>query len=297
MNEAETRAELIEPALKATGWGIVEGSQIRREFRITDGRLQGFGKRTPALSADYVLIHNNKILAIIEAKKRDSPLTEGVAQAKEYAQKLSVRYTYSTNGDEIYLIDMDTGHECIVDNFLSPQELWDLTFSTQNEWRDRFTKVPCDDKSGTWQIRYYQNIAIEKTMQAIAEGRNRILLTLATGTGKTSIAFQISWKLFQSRWNLKLDGIRRPRILFLADRNILADQACNDFSAFPKDALIRIDPKEIRKKGSVPKNGSVFFTIFQTFMSGPNESLYFGEYPPDFFDFIVIDECHRGGAR
>jgi type I restriction enzyme R subunit len=129
----------------------------------------------------------------------------------------------------------------------------------------------------------------------------RILLTLATGTGKTFIAFQIAWKLFQSRWNLKRDATRRPRILFLADRNILANQAYNAFSAFPEDALVRISPDDIRKKGKVPKNGSLFFTIFQTFMSGPPKdgkpSPYFGEYPPDFFDFIIIDECHRGGAN
>lgn len=297
MNEAETRAELIDPALKAAGWGVVEGSQIRREFPITLGRLQGFGKRTQPLSADYVLIYKNKKLAVIEAKKRNDPLTKGVAQAKEYAQKLSVRYGYSTNGNGIYQIDMDNGHEFNVDSFLSPQELWDLTFSSQNEWRNRFAKIPCEDKGGTWQIRYYQDVAIERTLQAIADERNRILLTLATGTGKTSIAFQIAWKLFQSRWNLKRDGSGRPRILFLADRNGLADQAYNDFSAFSEDARTRIDPKEIGKSGSVPKNASIFFTIFQTFMSGKNDTPYFGEYPPDFFDFIIIDECHRGGAN
>jgi type I restriction enzyme R subunit len=120
---------------------------------------------------------------------------------------------------------------------------------------------------------------------------------LATGTGKTFIAFQIAWKLFHSRWNLSREPSRRPRILFLADRNILADQAYNAFSAFPEDALVRIEPDDIRKKGKVPKNGSLFFTIFQTFMSGPGDTPYFGEYPPDFFDFIVIDECHRGGAN
>ena len=138
-------------------------------------------------------------------------------------------------------------------------------------------------------------------MEALALGKDRILLTLATGTGKTAIAFQIAWKLFQTRWNLKRDGSRRPRILFLADRNILADQAFNSFSAFPEDALIRISPKEIRKGGRVPTNGSIFFTIFQTFMSGKDKEdkpvPYFGEYPKDYFDFIIIDECHRGGAN
>jgi type I restriction enzyme R subunit len=138
-------------------------------------------------------------------------------------------------------------------------------------------------------------------MEAIADDRQRILLTLATGTGKTFIAFQVAWKLFYSRWNLSHEPTRRPRILFLADRNILADQAYNTFSAFPEDAMVRIKPEDIRKKGKVPKNANLFFTIFQTFMSGPAKdgepSPYFGEYPPDFFDFIVIDECHRGGAN
>ncbi|HEY4960921.1 MAG TPA: DEAD/DEAH box helicase family protein [Terriglobales bacterium] len=138
-------------------------------------------------------------------------------------------------------------------------------------------------------------------MEAIAANQQRILLTLATGTGKTFIAFQIAWKLFYSRWNLGREPSRRPRILFLADRNILADQAYNAFSAFPEDAMCRIKPDEISRQGRVPKNASLFFTIFQTFMSGPAKdgkpSPYFGEYPPDFFDFIVIDECHRGGAN
>jgi type I restriction enzyme R subunit len=134
-------------------------------------------------------------------------------------------------------------------------------------------------------------------MAAIADEKQRILLTLATGTGKTFIAFQIAWKLFSTRWNLSRDGSRRPNILFLADRNILADQAFNAFSSFPEDELVRINPREISKKGSVPTNGSIFFTIFQTFMCGPENTPYFGEYPPDYFDFIIIDECHRGGAN
>jgi type I restriction enzyme R subunit len=161
--------------------------------------------------------------------------------------------------------------------------------------------VPFEDKGGYFQPRYYQDLAIERVLEAISAGKDRILLTLATGTGKTFIAFQIAWKLFHSRWNLSREPTRRPRILFLADRNILADQAYNAFSAFPEDAMVRIAPEDIRKKGKVPKNGSLFFTIFQTFMSGPlkdgQPSPYFGEYPPDFFDFIVIDECHRGGAN
>jgi type I restriction enzyme R subunit len=301
MNEAETRAEHIDPALAAGGWGVVEGSRVRREFPITLGRLEGHGRRGKPLSADYVLFYRNTKLAVVEAKAWDEALTEGVGQAKDYAGKLAVRFTYSTNGQGIYGIDMKEGVEGEIANFPTPDELWARTFAKPNAWRDRFAVVPYEDKGGSHPSRYYQDIAIERVLEAIAGETSRILLTLATGTGKTFIAFQIVWKLFHSRWNLSGEPTRRPRILFLADRNILADQAYNAFSAFPEDALVRIAPGDIRKKGRVPKNGSIFFTIFQTFMSGPPKdgkpSPYFGDYPPDFFDFIVIDECHRGGAN
>ena len=224
-----------------------------------------------------------------------------MAQAKNYAGKLAIRYTYSTNGQGIYGIDMETARKANCRAIRRRTNSGTVTFAEANAWRDRFAAVPFEDKGGYFQARYYQDIAIERVLEAIAAGKSRILLTLATGTGKTFIAFQIAWKLFHSRWNLSREPSRRPRILFLADRNILADQAYNAFSAFPEDALVRIEPEDIRKKGKVPKNGSLFFTIFQTFMSGPPKdgkpSPYFGEYPPDFFDFIVIDECHRGGAN
>ncbi len=300
MNEAETRAELIDPALTKAGWGVVEGSRVRREV-ITLGRLQGGGKRAKQDIADYVLTYRGHKLAVIEAKKRDLPDTEGVGQAKKYAGNLHARFAYSTNGDGIYRIDMQTGQEGYVSQYPSPDELWTATFPEENAWRNHFAEVPFEAKSGTWGARYYQHNAINKTLEAIAAGQDRILLTMATGTGKTCIAFQIAWKLFHSRWTLAKDGQRRPRILFLADRNILANQAFLDFTAFPDDALVRIDPDTIRKHGRVPKNGSIFFTIFQTFMTGRdadgNPAPNFGDYPPDFFDFIVIDECHRGGAN
>jgi type I restriction enzyme R subunit len=257
-----------------------------------------------------VLVYRNTKLAVVEAKAWAQAHTEGVAPAKSYAAKLAVRFTYSTNGQAIYGIDMATGAEGDVVGFPSPEALWAQTFAatfTQAEaaaavWRELFAGIPFEDKGGTWQGRYYQEIAIARVLEAVGAGRDRILLTLATGTGKTFIAFQLAWKLFHSRWNLNdwragTEPSRRPRILFLADRNILADQAYNAFSAFADDALVRIDPADIRRKGRVPKNGSIFFTIFQTFMSGPGGAPYFGEYPPDFFDFIVIDECHRGGAN
>src|SRR5215469_7002390 len=269
MNEAETRAEHIDSALAVAGWGVVEGSRIRREYPITLGRIEGHGRRGTPLIADYVLIHRNHKLAVIEAKAWDEPLTKGVGQAKDYASKMAVRYAYSTNGQGFYGVDMQTGAEGAVPRFPTPDELWNRTFAEVNAWRDRFAAVPFEDKGGFYQGRYYQDIAIDRVMEAIAAGKTRVLLTLATGTGKTFIAFQIAWKLFHSRWNLTREPARRPRILFLADRNILADQAYNAFSAFPEDALVRIEPDEIRRRGRVPKNGSLFFTIFQTFMSGP----------------------------
>lgn len=306
MNEAETRADHIDPALKAAGWGVVEGSRIRREYPITLGRLEGQGRRAKPLTADYLLVYRNTNLAVVEAKAWNESLTSGVQQAKNYAGKLSIRHTFATNGQGVYAIDMHTGREGERSGFPTPQELWEITFAKANAWRDRLAAVPFEDRGGFFQGRYYQDLAIQRVLEAIANGRDRILLTLATGTGKTFIAFQLAWKLFHSRWNLAdwksgTEPTRRPRILFLADRNNLADQAYNAFSAFEEDALVRIAPDEIRKKGRVPTNGSIFFTIFQTFMSGPprdgKPSPYFGDYPPDFFDFIVIDECHRGGAN
>jgi type I restriction enzyme R subunit len=325
MNEAETRAELIDPKLKEAGWGVLEGSKILRErnCQITAGRIQAGGKRAKPLIADYILVHKGIKLAVVEAKARNLEVGEGVAQAKLYADKLTLDTTYSTNGDDIYQICMQTGEEGIVERYLSPQELWIKSYPLQAGseitalWRDKFSDIPFEDKSGTWQPRYYQEIAVNRTLETIAKGEDRILLTLATGTGKTAIAFQIAWKLFQTRWNLTANNQyqkRRPRILFLADRNILANQAFNSFSAFPEDALVRIKPKEIKKRGKVPTNGSIFFTIFQSLMANDNTaeveeieeenttdydmaSAYYNQYPKDYFDLIIIDECHRGGAN
>lgn len=294
MNESETRAELIDPKLKEAGWGEIEGSKVLREFHITDGKIQTGGKRGLQEIADYILVYKNLKIGVVEAKAESQSVSEGVAQAKSYAQKLCINFTFATSGKEIYQISMESGIEGPVSSFPSPDELWAKTFSKENEWKDKFSEVVTEGQFGK---RYYQEIAINRALDAIAEQKSRILLTLATGTGKTIIAFQIAWKLFKARWNAKRDGARQPRILFLADRNILADQAYLSFSAFPKDALVRINPLDIRKKGSVPTNGSIFFTIFQTFMSGQNNSPYFGQYEPDFFDLIIVDECHRGGAN
>jgi type I restriction enzyme R subunit len=300
-NEAETRAELIDPVLATAGWGQVDGSRVAREYVIAPGRILGAGRPQKKLILDYLMLYRNRKLAVVEAKSEDKPLTEGLGQAKQYAEKLGVRFAYSTNGLGFYEVDMETGVEGPVPAVPSPEVLWQRMFANTSVLETELTDVPFESNGGAFGGRYYQDIAVEKVLAAIADGKDRVLLTLATGTGKTFVAFQIVWKLFQSRWTKDGNKVRRPRILFLADRNILANQAFNAFGAFPDDALVRISPADIAKKGAVPKNGSVFFTIFQTFMSGRdadgNEAPYFGEYPPDFFDFIVVDECHRGGAN
>ena len=336
MNEEQTKYDYINPALRKAGWGEIEGSRIRLEFPITKGRIvgrlpNGENRRTSVIKADYVLEYKNRRLAVIEAKARDEYYTKGVGQAKDYAERLNIRYTYSTNGLEIYGMDIEEGTEGDVDRFPTPDELWEMTYPDPKEsykkeieeWKVSFDDIPFEDRGGTWSPRYYQRNAIYKTLYGIAEKKDRLLLTMATGTGKTATAFQICWKLFHAKWNLRRDGQRSPRILFLADRNILADQAFNAFNAFDaidENIKVRVRPSEIRKKGHVPKNGSIFFTIFQSFMTEVKSErteeentdfgiaaepqvnyqklrLNFGQYPPDFFDLIIIDECHRGGAN
>ena len=301
LNEADTRAKYIDPALKESGWEydgtslVYREVRVRREFSITEGRILGGGKRGKLKIADYVLEYKGVRLAVVEAKKFDLNYTEGTAQAIEYAKKLQVPYAYSTNGQKIRQINMVTGEEKDVEKYPRPEELLASLKEPVNEWRDEFRGVPFENKGQS--VRYFAQLAVEKTLDAIAAGDKRILLTLATGTGKTRIAFHIAWKLFQTRWTITGEKKRRPRILFLADRNILANQAYNEFSAFTEDERIRISPKSIAKRKSVPTNANIFFTIFQTFMTGPEGKPNFGEYPQDFFDVIIVDECHRGGAN
>ncbi|MBN8566240.1 MAG: DEAD/DEAH box helicase family protein [Flavobacteriales bacterium] len=300
-NESETRAELIDPHLQQQGWAVVPESRIRREYPITKGRLLGSGKRAMPDKADYILQFNNRNVAVLEAKAEGCYYTEGLAQAKDYATRLNLRFAICTNGRKYYMADLQ-GRENDIDEVPTPEELWNKLYKIEKQnnpnsfdWEQKFHKIPFETKGGSWELRYYQQNAINEVLKAVAAERKRILITLATGTGKTAVAFQIVWKLFHAKWNMNKDGIRSPRILFLADRNILADQAFNSFGAFEEDALKRIKPSEIKKEGKVPTNGSIFFTIFQTFMSG--EEANFGQYPKDFFDFIIIDECHRGGAN
>ena len=276
MNEAQTRFNKIDPKLRDAGWGIVPGSKIlvEQSAYIAPGRLTPAGNKNPK-KADYILEYKGIKLAVIEAKSDEKDVSEGVGQAKLYADALKIRYTYSTNGNEIWFIDM--GVKNSKGEYIIPE------------------------------------IAIKNVLEAVAKQKDRILLTMATGTGKTYTAFQICWKLTQTKWNTK--GIdRAPRILFISDRNILANQAINDFDQFPEDAMCRVTPKELKKNNyKVPTARNLYFTIFQTMMTSPNaqkaeeqgvtlpegadDQPYYMQYERNFFDFIIIDECHRGGAN
>lgn len=275
MNESETRREKIDPLLTAAGWGVVEGSKVHSEHQITDGRIMAMGRRGKREIADYVLSYRGRKLAVIEAKSDEKGVTEGLGQAKQYAGMLALRFAYATNGDGLYRVDMKTGVEGGVElRFPGPQELWDMVFSHANAQRDDFAAVPWADKGTGWKLRYYQERAANAVLDAISGGRKRLLLTLATGTGKTSIAAQIAWKLDQARWSLSKETKRKPRILFLADRNGLATQAYSDFTSFnvfEDRALVRITAKALGAGSTPPMNGAVFFTIFQTFMTGDTE--------------------------
>lgn len=300
MNESDTRLKLIDPKLKAAGWGVVPESDIateQRAYQITDGRITTLGRKKPK-KIDYLLLYRGQKMAIVEAKKDELDVSAGVEQAKLYADMMKMRYTYSTNGNEIYAIDMETGKEGPVESFPTPEELWQKLYGIDNPWRDKFMFEPFNISQGK-KPRYYQEIAVTKALEAIANEKKRMLLTLATGTGKTFIASQIAWKLRQTKWN-KSGGGKEPKILFLTDRNTLADQALNDFSIFPQDAMTRLNPKEIRQDDGtrhINTSRCIYFTIFQTLMTEDNGEPVYKKLSPDFFDLIIIDECHRGGAN
>lgn len=292
--EADTRKEYIDPALNGSKWGhnLTEGSQVSCEFSITDGRMLSGGARAKQKFADYVLSYKNQKLAIIEAKKEDEEPTEGLEQVKDYARLLKLRIVYATNGKEIYCFDMETGRGEFVDNYPTPDELYRTVNGSQSDIHERVLTEPFDKTK--YDPRYYQENAINAALSAITKGDQRILLTLATGTGKTFIAFQIVWKLFNARWNNRGDE-RRPRVLFLADRNGLIDQALGDFNPLDSE-IVRVNGEEIRKRGGkIPTNANLFFSIYQA-MTGGGDNPYYMDYPADFFDLIIIDECHRGGA-
>ena len=196
MNEADTRAEFIDKQLEAVGWSTGGDVRVQREYNINAGEIRAGGIRTGKLIADYVLSYRNRKLAVVEAKSNELEVGEGVAQAKLYAQKLHLETSFATKGNDIYKICYKTGTEGLVDSFPTPEELWNKTFAEPNEWLERFNAVPFEYLNGTKQARYYQELAVNNVMEAIANDKKRALLTLATGTGKTFIAFQIVWKLF-----------------------------------------------------------------------------------------------------
>jgi type I restriction enzyme R subunit len=303
MQEADTRAFLIDPMLTRSGWD--SPALVQREYIFTDGRKLIGNKRGEKLKADYLLKMNNVRLAFIEAKAEHLSPTEGLEQVKNYGLKLGLSIVYSTNGHKIYEFDLRSGRGNYIDNYPSPEQLYTRLIGEASALKTQLLSIPLQN-SGK-QERYYQEIAIRRTMEAVGDGKKRVLLTLATGTGKTYVAFQIAYKLYQAKWNT--DGAdRRPKILFLADRNILADQAINAFNYFDKD-LVKITGKEIRKRNGVPPTErNFYFAIYQAIAdrgeTAPTEDDsedglqdgFYKLYDPDFFDVIIIDECHRGSA-
>lgn len=312
MDETATRRKKIDPKLYEVGWEQVPESEIlteQRAYQIAPGQVSALPQNRHPKKADYLLKYKLKKMAVIEAKSDEKDVSEGIPQAKLYAELLHIRFAYATNGNEIWQVDMgvkDSKGEYVipskegpVDRFPTPQELWQMTFPEQNPWLDRFNHCPLN-RGGGREPRYYQEIAIDAVLAAVAKGEKRILLTMATGTGKTYTAFQICWKLYQSNWNNR-GTEHKPRILFISDRNILANQAKNDFEQFPEDAMERVTPELIHDKkhrDHVPTARHLYFTIFQTVMGeDPTGQPYYKQWPQDFFDFIIIDECHRGGAN
>lgn len=292
-SESDTRANYIDPALKAASW---QPSNIIREHYFTDGRKLAGGARGRRCFVDYLLHKDNRYLAVVEAKKESEHPTKGLQQAIDYAKKLLVRFVYSSNGKQTYEFDLEAGKGEYIEFYPTPQELEQRYAGITSSLGQQLRNVPFH-LEGSMQPRYYQELAVHAATDAIGQGKPRVLLTLATGTGKTFIAFQIVHKLYQARWNKESPGTRRPRILFLADRNILADQAINTFNPYEKD-LIKINGEEVKKRGGVvPTNAHIFFAIYQAIAERENIEGYYKAYPPDFFDLVMIDECHRGSAN
>jgi type I restriction enzyme R subunit len=292
-SEADTRANYIDPALRTADW---HRANITREYYFTDGRKMAGGVRGRRCFVDYLLHKDNRHLAVVEAKKESDHPTKGLQQAIDYAKKLRVRFVYSSNGKQTYEFDLKTGKGDYIEFYPTPAELEKRYAAETSDLSQLLRNIPFH-LEGAMQPRYYQELAVHAATDAISRGKPRILLTLATGTGKTFIAFQIVHKVFQARWNRDNLGARRPRVLFLADRNILADQAINTFNPYEKD-LIKINGEEVRKRnGVVPTNAHIFFAIYQAIAERENIEGYYKAYPKDFFDLVLIDECHRGAAN
>lgn len=292
MTEADTCRELVTPKLVEAGWGNAP-HVIGEQRTFTNGRIIVTGgrvRRGKQKRADYLLYYRRDYpLAVVEAKEVGLPAETGVQQAREYAEILGLKFAYATNGHRIIEIDYTTGSERKVERFATPAELWQrLTAATAlPDPATPHLLEPFNLVSGKVP-RYYQQIAINRVIEAILLGQKRVLATLATGTGKTCVAFQLCWKLWNSRWN-RTGEYRRPKILFLADRNILVDDPMAKMFAPFGDARHKI------AGGDVSQSRDMYFGIYQA-LSTANEDV-FRQYRPDFFDLIIIDECHRGSSR
>lgn len=300
LSESDTRVKLIDPKIKQSDWNE---SNIVREYFFTDGRKLIGNKRGKRYFVDYLLTYKNTNLAIIEAKAENKDPLDGLQQSINYAEKLRIEFVYATNGHKIYEHSLREGNGKWIDSFPSPNELFERKYGKSESKKETIITQPFHIE-GSMKPRFYQQIAVQKTIEAIANGKDRVLLTLATGTGKTYISFQIVYRLFQSKWN-RDNTDRRPKVLFLADRNVLADQSMNTFNPLEKDC-VRINGKEIKKRGGkVPTNANVFFAIYQSiaerksdeFDAESDVTAYYKQYPHNFFDLIIIDECHRGSAN
>jgi type I restriction enzyme, R subunit len=293
INEADTCRKYILPKLYAAGWN---DDQISEQKSFTDGRILVVGnkaRRRPCKRADYLLRYaRDFMLAVVEAKAAYRLPGDGLQQAREYAGILGLKFAYSTNGHGIVEFDFTTGQERQVDSFPKPGELWQRYRASQNLVDDETASrllTPANATIGKGQ-RYYQEIAINRVVQAVLQGKKRILLTMATGTGKTAVAFQICWKLWNIRWN-RAGEHRRPKILYLADRNILVDD--------PKDKMFTTfgDARWKIENGEVNKGREMYFAIYQAIAKDEHRPGLYKEYSKDFFDLIIVDECHRGSAK
>ena len=294
LNEANTRKRLIDRSLESRGW---RDEHLNCEYTFTDGKKIPGGGKGEQCSVDYLLQFNNTNIGLIEAKREGLPITEGLQQAQDYGKKLGVRFVYSTNGHGIFEYDMKTDSGQEIDYYPTPEELYQRVEGDSVQ-KSNMLKEPLIQE-GSMIPRYYQKLAVQRAIGAIAEGKNRVLLTLATGTGKTFIAYQIVRKLLNLKW--RVDGVRQqPKVLFLADRNILVDQAINTFNNI-ESQIVKIDGNEIRKRnGVVPSAANIYFAIYQAISGGANNEEileYYKQYPKNFFDIIIIDECHRGSAN
>lgn len=295
MNEADTCRKQVLPRLQAAGWEI-EPHSIAEQRTITDGRIvplgRGFIRKAPK-RVDYLLRYTRDFpLAVVEAKASYKTAGDGLQQAKDYAETLGLKFAYATNGLEIIEFDYLTGLERTLAGYPTPDELWGR-YRAGGRLADPELAAkllsPANHTVNKGE-RYYQQIAINRVVEAILTDQNRVLVTMATGTGKTAVAFQVCWRLWNARWN-RTGEHRRPRILYLADRSILVDQ--------PKDGIFAAfgDARHKIESGEVVKSREMYFALYQALAEDDRREGLFRAYPPDFFDLVIVDECHRGSAR